>query len=108
MSVMERAQVGTSATVAFLARKPSMALRRAGRTGDNGTAGHWDQSVGDGGQRLRRTGAESDMIKPVAPRQARELSLAAGGGGGTSAALQRSAEIVGSITDRAMRVGIHD
>jgi hypothetical protein len=39
-------------------------------------------------------------------RQAREPSLAAGGG--ARAALQRSAKIVGSITDRAMRVGIHD
>ena len=97
--------VGTSATVAFLARKPSMALRRAGTVrATTGLRNIGINLLGMAVNGFAARGKNPTLSSPPLRRQARELSLAAGGG--TSA--ERSAEIVGSITDRVMRVGIHD
>ena len=99
--------VGTSATVAFLARSPSTARRNAGTVrAIMGVRGIRNQSVGDGGSGVRRARAESDIIKPVAPPP----SAGAGPWGlvAERRSLRRFAGIVGSITDCAEQVGILD
>ena len=72
--------VGTSAIVAFLARKPSMARRSAGtvRT-TTGLRGIGINLLGMAVDGFAARGQNPTLSSPSLCRQARELSLAAGG-----------------------------
>jgi hypothetical protein len=74
---------------------------------DNGAAGIGINQLGTAFNGLAARGQNPTLSSQSLRRQARELSLAPGGSA-PMRGVGRYLQIVGSITDRAMRVGIHD